>query len=117
MMKICENLFETTCRLCLSHGNTENMVCLTESTAEDDGLSCYGTYGKAVSNLTGISIRNDLPALALPEKMCDKCFYDLKQATIFKRRCESSNDLLIKFVHNHLSCTTGRSLAERTQPT
>ncbi|KAJ2940814.1 hypothetical protein O0L34_g10063 [Tuta absoluta] len=83
------------------------MVSLTDSTAEDgDRLSCYGTYAKAVCTLTGIAIKNDLSALALPEKMCAKCLNDLKQAVTFRRRCESSNDRLIKFVHKYLSETT-----------
>ncbi|KAI5631772.1 zinc-finger associated domain (zf-AD) domain-containing protein [Phthorimaea operculella] len=86
-MESCGNVFETICRLCLSHGNTGNMVCLSDITDEDeDGLSGYDTYGKAVCTITGISIKNT--SLALPDKMCARCLQDLKRATTFRKSSE-----------------------------
>ncbi|KAI5633014.1 zinc-finger associated domain (zf-AD) domain-containing protein [Phthorimaea operculella] len=65
------------------------MVALTDNTRKDE-LSCYG---EAVRIFTNICVKKD----SLPDKMCEKCLFILKQAIIFRKRCESSNEKLKMF--------------------
>ncbi|XP_049881047.1 zinc finger protein 480-like [Pectinophora gossypiella] len=85
-----EEFYKTICRVCLSQGNSENMVDLTD-TASDDGLSCYG---KSVITFANIRLKND----SLPNKMCQDCLFLLKQAIVFKKICEKSDEKLTKMV-------------------
>lgn len=89
-MEMYDNFFNSICRICLSHSNSENMVSLINNSIED-GLSCYG---KAVLTFANISIEND----CLPSMMCQNCLCLLKQAIIFKKRCEESHRRLTMLV-------------------
>lgn len=77
-----EDYYKTICRVCLCHGNNKNMVALTCNSSEFQ-LSCYG---KAVLVFANVRLEND----CLPNNMCQNCLYALKQAIVFKKRCENS---------------------------
>lgn len=81
-----EEYYKTICRVCLRHGNSENMISLTNSSSEFQ-LSCYG---KAVQIFTKIRLENE----CLPNNMCQNCLYALKQAIVFKKKCEHSHKIL-----------------------
>lgn len=87
-METYEELYKTICRVCLSYGNSENMVCLIDITCED-GLSCYG---KAVKTFANISVDTKD---SLPKNMCLNCLKILKHAIYFKLKCESSEKELL----------------------
>lgn len=88
-----EKYYKTICRVCLRHGNTENMVYLTNNTSGFQ-LSCYG---KAVQVIADLLLEND----CLPNNMCQNCLYSLKQAIVFKKKCENSQKILKNLVGNN----------------
>lgn len=85
-----EEYYKNICRVCLRQGNSENMVSLTNNSSEFQ-LSCYG---KAVLVFANIRLEND----CLPNNMCQGCLYLLKQAIVFKKKCEGSQKILKKLV-------------------
>lgn len=81
-----DEYYKTICRICLRHGNGQNMVSLTNNSIGFQ-LSCYG---KAVLVFADIRLEND----CLPSNMCQNCLYSLKQAIVFKKKCENSEKIL-----------------------
>lgn len=91
-MEMDENFYKSICRVCLSHENSAR-VPLFDKSSEENNLSCYG---KAVLTFANISLKTD----SLPNCMCQNCLYLLKQAIIFKQKCEKSDLELSKLVSN-----------------
>lgn len=81
-----EGYYKTICRVCLRHGNSEKMISLTNNSSEFQ-LSCYG---KAVQVFADIRLEDD----CLPNNMCQNCLCLLKQAIVFKKKCENSQKIL-----------------------
>lgn len=93
-----EDIYNTICRVCLSYKNKESMVPLVANGSDsEDELSCYG---KAVTTFANIVLKLD----SLPNKMCQNCLFLLKQAIIFKKNCENSNETLMRLVRNVGDC-------------
>lgn len=93
-MESYEDLYKTICRVCLSYGNKESMVCLIDKNS-DDGLSCFG---KAVLIFANVFIKsND----GFPQFMCQNCLKILKHAIYFKLKCESSSKRLSNLYKVH----------------
>lgn len=87
-----DEYYRTICRVCLRHGNSETMVSLTNNSSEFE-LSCYG---KAVLIFADIRLEND----GLPNNMCYNCLYLLKQAIVFKKKCENSQKVLKNLIRD-----------------
>lgn len=89
------DMYKNICRVCLKITKSEQMVSLNDDT-DSNGLSCFA---KAILVFAQVSYKKDDK---LPQNVCQKCIYLLKQAIYFKFTCESSEKWLKNILETNL---------------
>ncbi|KAJ0171685.1 hypothetical protein K1T71_012448 [Dendrolimus kikuchii] len=89
------DIYKTICRVCLKINTSEKLERLIDD-RDSTGLSCFG---KAIPTFARVSYKKDDK---LPQNVCQKCIYLLKQAIYFKFTCESSEKWLKNVLEHSL---------------